>query len=154
LPDPPSNLNIFPPEVLPGQTTRQRFEAHTADPMCASCHSQMDPIGFGFEAFDPIGKFRASDQGLPIDVSGTLTGTDVDGAFNGVPQLAQKLSGSAMVRDCVVRQFFRYSLGRFESIEDEPSLTSAQTAFLQGDLRALIVTLATTDAFLGKEVAR
>lgn len=154
LPDPPNNLNVFPPDVLPGQTTRQRFEVHTKDALCAGCHGQMDPIGFGFESFDPIGKYRTLDQGLPVDTNGKLTGTDVDGDFTGAPALAKMLAQSAMVRDCVVRQLFRYSLGRFESVEDEPSLGSAQTAFAKGDLRALIVALATTDAFLGKEVAQ
>ena len=59
---------------------------------CKGCHTLMDPIGFGFENYDGIGQWRTTDQGQPVDASGTLTGTDVDGNFNGAVDLANKLS--------------------------------------------------------------
>ncbi len=71
LPDPPNN--VPPPQPpTPGLTTRQRFEAHDQNACTGSCHSAMDPIGFGFEHYDGIGAFRMDDQKLPIDSSGQI----------------------------------------------------------------------------------
>jgi hypothetical protein len=52
---PPANAGAVP-EVDPESTTRQRFEQHSSDGTCASCHQHIDPIGFGFEHFDPAGR--------------------------------------------------------------------------------------------------
>ncbi|MFM7056251.1 MAG: DUF1592 domain-containing protein [Planctomycetota bacterium] len=51
---------------------RQRLEAHRSKPECAACHDRMDPLGFGLENFDPIGRWRDADGGLPIDAVGKL----------------------------------------------------------------------------------
>lgn len=53
-------------------TLRQELEAHRKDPDCASCHALMDPIGFGLENFDGIGRWRDTDRDMPLDVSGKL----------------------------------------------------------------------------------
>jgi hypothetical protein len=53
-------------------TIRQRLDQHRADPACASCHVRMDPLGFGMENFDPIGRWRTDLAGQPIDTLGTL----------------------------------------------------------------------------------
>lgn len=149
-PPPPPNLNIKPPVVDPTLTTRQRFAQHTADPFCAGCHRWMDPIGFGFENFDAIGKFRTTENGTPIDSSGEMTFSDVDGNFNAVTGLAQKLSGSQMVRDCVVTQWFRFGYGRAETMDDMCTLKSLKSQFGAGGYRIkdLIVAITQTDAFL------
>ncbi len=57
------------------------MEQHRKNPSCANCHARMDPMGFAFENFDAIGKFRKKDGKFAIDPSGTLpSGTDVQGA--------------------------------------------------------------------------
>ena len=67
---------------------RQLMEQHRADPVCAACHSQMDPLGFALENFDAIGQWRTTDAGTPINASGVL----VDGAtFEGPTGLRQVL---------------------------------------------------------------
>ena len=78
-----------PPDVPPlkgnqeGQkprTMREQMAEHRANPVCASCHKTMDPIGFAMENFDAVGAWRTRDAGLPIDASGELAdGTKVDG---------------------------------------------------------------------------
>ena len=98
-PPPPPSIVVSPPVVDPRLPTRQRFAQHTADAFCASCHTLMDPIGFAFENYDPIGRWRDTDADVPVDATGALTGTDVDGALDGVPSLAAKLAGSAEVGD-------------------------------------------------------
>jgi hypothetical protein len=155
-PPPPPNLNIKPPAVDPNSTTRQRFTQHTSDPFCAGCHHWMDPIGFGFENFDAIGKFRTTEDGMPIDNSGEMTFSDVDGPFMGVTQLAQKLTTSAKVQDCVVTQWFRFGYGRAETMDDACSLKSMKAKFTASNhrLKDLIVAVTQTDAFLYRPVVQ
>ncbi|MEJ7754560.1 MAG: DUF1592 domain-containing protein [Candidatus Limnocylindrales bacterium] len=150
MPDPPNDIPIVPPDIDPQATTREQFDAHASNPTCASCHVLMDPIGFGFEHYDGIGAWRDQDHGLPVDAHGELTGTvDVDGPFDGVPELAQKLAQSAEVRQCVATQWFRWGHGRKESEADACSLQEIGEAFAAAsyDIRELIVALTQTEAF-------
>jgi len=94
-----------------GTTTRQKFEQHSTDPMCKGCHSQMDPVGFGLEGFDAIGRFRTVEHGLPVDDSGFLTDADVVGRFRGPAQLAELVSRSEDARTCFVAQVMRFAEG-------------------------------------------
>jgi hypothetical protein len=79
----------------------------------------MDPIGFAFEHFDATGRWRENDAGVPVDATGMLTGTDVDGPIDGVQQLAARLLDSAQVRRCVASQWFRWAFGRNEQTDDD-----------------------------------
>ncbi|MBC8133978.1 MAG: DUF1592 domain-containing protein, partial [Deltaproteobacteria bacterium] len=114
-PPPPNNIEIRPPSLDPRKTTRQRFSQHVAESSCASCHTLMDPIGFGFEHYDGIGRWRDKESGAPVDASGALSGTDVDGPFNGAVELADRLAGSAAVARCYATQWFRFAYGRGEN---------------------------------------
>lgn len=69
-------------------TLRQRLEAHRLKPECAACHDRMDPLGFGLENFDPIGRWRDEDGGLPIDAAGKLPSGE---QFSGPAQLKSVL---------------------------------------------------------------
>ncbi len=69
LPPPPPNVKIVLPAPDPNLTTRERFTAHSANP-CATCHSVMDPIGFGLEEYDAIGAHRTVENGRPVDSGG------------------------------------------------------------------------------------
>lgn len=76
IPPPPPNVanNIPPDDVQPdGKTLRARLESHRENPECAGCHARIDPIGFGMENFDPIGRWRTEAQGQPLDTVGVLT---------------------------------------------------------------------------------
>jgi hypothetical protein len=151
LPPPPNNVEIKPPEVKPGVTTRERFKEHSANPECASCHVLMDPIGFGFENYDGIGLWRDKDQGLPVDAGGALFATkDIDGTFNGAVELAKRLAESAEVRQCVATQWFRFGYGRAEGKTDACAMAEIQGAFAaSGDnIKELLVGLTQTEAFL------
>jgi hypothetical protein len=151
LPPPPNNVEIKPPEVKPGATTRERFSQHSKDPDCASCHRLMDPIGFGFEHYDGIGQWRDTDQGLPVDASGEVTGAEeVDGPFNGAVELANKLAESELVRQCVATQWFRFGYGRAEQDdEDQCTMGEIQDAFTAsgGNIKDLLIALTQTEAF-------
>jgi hypothetical protein len=146
---PPQNIVITPPPVMPGVSTREMFTMHSTVEPCKSCHTLMDPIGFGFENYDGIGQWRTSDQGQTVDASGTVTGTDVDGTFSGAVDLAHKLSESPDVRDCVATEWFRYAMGRGEATDDMCSLQSLKDSFAgtQADIKQLLVAVTQTDTF-------
>jgi hypothetical protein len=152
-PMPPMDIDISVPEVGSGNTARERFAAHlTAAASCTTCHQLMDPIGLAFEGFDAIGRFRTTENGVTIDLSGeVLASRDpaLNGKFTGVPELAAKLAASDQVRDCVATQWFRFSAGRAEEQPDGCSLTTLQDAFAAsgGDLVELVVAMTQTDAF-------
>lgn len=149
LPAPPPNIPKAP-DVMAGVSTRERLSQHEVDPACSGCHRLMDPIGFAFEHYDAIGKFRSSDAGDAIDDRGELVSTrDADGKFSGVQELASKLAGSAEVRQCMAKQWFRFALGRFEQGADACSITRLSDAFeaTGSDLRSLPAALVETDAF-------
>lgn len=149
LPPPPEDIELVPPDLDPNLTTRERFSQHSDNPSCSGCHELIDPIGFGFENFDGAGGFRTEENNLPIDVSGELIATDVDGPFVGVGELVSKLASSEQVHNCVVTQYFRYGNGRVETNDDRCSLEPLMGDFAQGgNLRELIVSFTQTDAFL------
>lgn len=152
LPKPPKDLKVVPPPVDKNSTTRQRFAAH-ANGDCASCHTLMDPIGFGFENFDGIGQYRTTDNGFPVDASGEITGSqDVNGAFNGVVELGQKLSQSAEVRACFVKNWFQFSMARVGTDSDSCTIQAAFNKFLNGQetIRDLIVDIVREDEFVSR----
>ncbi len=149
-PPPPPDVVPSAPLLDPTQTTREQFEAHRSEPVCAGCHQLMDPIGFGLEQFDGIGRYRATENGLPIDTTGEIIGAnDADGTFNGVVELSQRLGNSEHVRQCVATQWFRFAYGRTESTEDTCSQDSIFQQFEDSgfDIKELIVALTQTDAF-------
>ena len=113
-PPPPPDIVVMAPSVDPRFSTRERFAQHTTDERCAGCHLQMDPIGFAFEHYDAAGRWRDIDAGQPVDATGMLANTDVDGPLDGVPSLAARLAGSAQVARCTATQWFRYAFGRAE----------------------------------------
>jgi hypothetical protein len=155
LPSPPAGVEIKPPEVRPGVSTRERFTQHSVDPSCSGCHALIDPIGFLFENFDATGRYRDKDEGNLVDASGRLTGSrDIDGPVVGVPELAQKLTGSVQVQACTSQQWFRHLMGRLDLDSDGCSMASLFDQFARSgyDLRSLAVAAVQTDAFLNRRV--
>jgi len=113
-----------------GETTRQRFTQHLSDDSCRGCHKIIDGFGFGFESFDGIGVYRTSENGSPVDATGTIVGTgDADGPFDGVADLEDHLLASARFTDCFVRQTYRFAMGQIES--DAPDDVAALAALAQ-----------------------
>ena len=88
-PPPPPPPNVPPLKENDGKSKptalRERMEQHRANPVCASCHARMDPLGFALEHFDAIGKWRETDGGAEINSTITLDGAD-DRQPEGVPR--------------------------------------------------------------------
>jgi hypothetical protein len=151
VPPPPENANTTPPPPSPATSTRQRFAQHVADPTCAGCHQLMDPIGLGFENYDSIGAYRTVDGLGPVDATGNIVAaaSDLNGAFNGAVELANKLAQSSDVENCFANQWFRFSLGRMESENDACSISNIHEAFRAsgGNIRDLLARIALSPSF-------
>ena len=130
LAPPPPNLKVVPPAVDPTLTTRERFAAHSSQEPCKSCHRMLDPVGFGFEKFDGIGRPRSTENGLPIDVTGEVIGSlSTDGTFDGVADLGKRLAASTEVQDCYALAWFRYGYGVEENAELSCAVQGVASAF-------------------------
>jgi hypothetical protein len=145
--------NIVVPAVAepnPMQTTRQRFEVHGNSDCAKSCHAFIDPIGFAFENYDAVGAYRTMENNQKIDASGTID-LPLSGkvSFKNAIELAGFLAKAPESRDCMVRQWMRYGLGRHEAKTEEPSFKVLQQAFMTSgyNLRELLVSLTKTRAF-------
>jgi mono/diheme cytochrome c family protein len=100
----------------PSTTLRTRLEKHRADPNCASCHSRMDPLGFGLENFDAIGAWRDKDGPFPIDSKGTLPGGQ---SFAGPVELkAVLMTRIKPFSRCLTEKLMTYALGRGLEYQD------------------------------------
>ncbi len=121
-PPPPPNVPALNEKTgeIGNMTMRQRTEAHRANPVCASCHIRMDPIGFALENFDGVGRFRTTERGTAIDVSGELP----DGTrFNGPVELRKALlERQEQLAQTVTEKLFTYALGREVEAYDMPAV--------------------------------
>ena len=146
MPPPPPGVITTLPDPLVDQKPkgrRQLMVEHVENPTCASCHRLMDPIGFGFEHFDAIGRYREQEMipvpgrrggggggggrggpppiPLEIDAQGEIAGLP-NSNFSGAKQLGAILADSPVCQECIVRQMFRYSYGRLETTSDEKTI--------------------------------
>ncbi len=155
LESPPADVDLTPPDLAPGLTTRQRFDMHRTEPRCAACHTLIDPIGYGFEHYDAIGAFRATENDLRIDASGEVfDGEGASGAFDGAVELSERLAQSRVAQRCMARQVFRFAVGRIEQQRDTCSTRVLDHAFTRSDLdlRELMIAVVRTDAFRMRRV--
>jgi mono/diheme cytochrome c family protein len=109
-PPPPDVPELKEGDQLQG-TLRERMEQHRENPSCAVCHEKMDPLGFGFENFDAVGRWRDEDNGDPIDPSGKLPSGE---EFAGVEELKQMLKtrrAEPFTRN-LAEKMLTYALGR------------------------------------------
>lgn len=149
---PPGVEGSFPP-AMEGGSVRDRFEQHVKDPVCASCHNVMDPIGFGLDNFDAIGRYRTEEAGLPIDASGSLFD---DLQFTNARELVETLAAQPAVYRCMVEKLYTYSGRppfRLDAIEHVEELTK-QFEANNYSLRELIVSMATHPSFTSRRGER
>ena len=121
-PPPPPDVPTLPEntEGAPPKTLRARMELHRANPVCASCHKVMDPIGFSLDNFDAVGAWRTEDAGKPIDAAGELAdGTKV----NGVVSLRNAILGRPEIFvGTATEKLLIYGLGRGLTASDMPTV--------------------------------
>ena len=121
-PPPPPNVPFLKEQSAGDKilTMRERMEQHRANPVCASCHKLMDPLGFALENFDGIGKWRTAEGGTPIDPSGVLPdGTMFQGPAELRKALLTKREGFVTT---VTEKLLTYALGRGLEYYDAPAV--------------------------------
>jgi hypothetical protein len=151
IPDPPPGVERNVP-VATNQTTQEAVDAHTSAVECAGCHKWLDPIGYAFNAYDQIGRYRTTENGKAVNVNGQIVAgpvSPVTGMFSGAYELEQLLSTTEYVQQCFAVQASRFALGRDESAGDACSLKAAWDAFAGGQfsIRALMVAVTGSYAF-------
>lgn len=154
VPPPPADVPTLPPEVGPGQTRREVWLEHRANPACAACHALMDPIGFGLENFDELGLYRSTDNGQPIDASGELVSAgDADGPFIGAQELEQRLVNSRTVSECQAATWLGFGLQRGMDGTDECFARQVYAAFANSDfdIGELILSIALSQPFRSRD---
>jgi len=120
-PAPPNVPSLGNQHGKDGLSLRQELEQHRKDPVCASCHSLMDPIGFGLENYDGVGRWRDQDRGKPIDTADKLV-------------TGQNFNNSVEMRDIIIRDYKKefhravavkmltYAMGRGVEYYDRPAI--------------------------------
>ena len=120
-------IDVVPPAPDPKATTRKRFERHVSDPLCATCHASLDPVGFAFENFDAIGRLRTAEVGQPIDTRGSVL---LDGATLSVADsvaLSEAIAQSSDLRSCAARQVLRFAAGKPDSAAEDAFVAEVAT---------------------------
>ena len=171
VPPPPPGVNTILPEVPESKplTNRQRLEVHLNSAPCRSCHMLMDPIGMGFEQYDAIGRHRDKStltfqQGdeedemkkkpvevtLDLDTSAYVQGIE-NSEFTTPKELGRILASDPTCQRCVVKQLFRYAMGREEKAGDQPAIDVMLAHFQSTgfQFRELMIALVKSEPFLG-----
>lgn len=150
VPPPPPNVPADdPPDETLGNCKIDQYAVHREDPGCASCHSLMDPIGFGLENYDRAGVFRDHDDGKPeciIAGDGELTGI---GTFNGPAELSTMLVAEELLDACAVKQLYQYTMGRELDEQDDAAVGTLVEGFVESGHRfdELVLSLVGHEAF-------
>jgi hypothetical protein len=125
-PPPPENVEELKKEDAKGgmpKTLRERMARHRSDPACLTCHNRIDPLGFGLESFDGVGRWRDQEAGKPVDATGTLPGGK---SFEGPVGLKDVLlDRKDEFLKSVVERLMIYALGRGLEDADVPSVREA-----------------------------
>ena len=142
VPPPPPSVDTDLPMLTDDLTTRQRFSQHLADPVCESCHVLMDNYGYAFEDFDGLGRFRETENGLPVDTVGMAVG--LDGASPGFIDgrgLTALLVTSPQVQNCFHEHLLEYISGQVAwdgTCSVDEVVRSSEEASLRSALRAIV----------------
>jgi hypothetical protein len=127
------------------KTARERLKAHRSEPGCSSCHRLVDPIGLALENFDGAGIWRATENGVPINATGTMEGREFDAAYG----MGQVLHDTKPAAACAVLNLFRYAIGRSPVQGEAGFLRDLEDRFADMDYRfpELMRVLAMSDSF-------
>jgi hypothetical protein len=154
LPPPPPGVNAQPPDPDPRRTVREQYAMHSSVRPCVDCHRLIDPIGFTFEFFDGVGRYRAMEAGRPIDGRGEVVGSrSSDRAVMDGRGLIEHLAASPEVHDCFARQVFQYAFAAEPGSQTACALAEVQQTFRGARLSVdeLFVALARSVHFTRRE---
>ena len=135
LPDPPADI----PSLEDGakqsgaSSLREQLKLHRENPACASCHDTLDPLGYGFENFDTVGRWRETSEGAPVDARGTLPGGE---SFSGPVELVRILKKRERdFSQLITRKMLTYALGRGLALPDSCAVDDVVADLKENDFR-------------------
>ncbi|HEY2901640.1 MAG TPA: DUF1592 domain-containing protein [Polyangia bacterium] len=146
IPPPPSSVvPVLPPPTDPTETMRNRLSQHRTAASCNACHSLIDPLGFGLESFDAVGKYRTLENGHPVDATGNLDGA----TFDGLAQMGTVLRNAAVSGPCFVSKVYMNAQSRDAVERDAAILDKLATDFAAGGNKAdqLLLSLVSSEPF-------
>jgi hypothetical protein len=173
VPPPPPGVNAALPPLTDAKpmTNRERLKVHLSSESCSGCHRLIDPIGLGLEQYDAIGQYRekfhvvipptrdeakrkakteATEYDLPFDLTAEIVGIHESG-FASPKELGRVLAENESCQKCVVKQVFRYALGREETLADREAIDGALARFQKSGyrFRDLLLSIVGSKPFLG-----
>jgi hypothetical protein len=154
IPPPPAGIGNPPLDpIAPATTVRQALQQSVSQSAsCAACHNLIDPAGLALETFDAIGRWRTTDNGLPIDMSGikvlNLTDTGEPSVIDSPTTLANNMGKSHHVQECFAKYWLGWVTGG-QAFDDQQVASVLAVVRAAGfDLKELIAAVLTTDQFL------
>jgi hypothetical protein len=153
LPAPdPKATTLLP--LQPNMSNRERVEATTGKGTCGqACHSALfNPLGYAFENYDAIGKYRTTDHGKPVDAADSYTLDDQLKPFSNGVELSHLIAEAKQTHDCYVHKMMTYLHGRLLAPEEQPMVDyyARRSRAGQVSLHDLELALVTSDAFLNR----
>ncbi|MDQ3332379.1 MAG: DUF1592 domain-containing protein, partial [Planctomycetota bacterium] len=147
---PPEAVTPLAPDVHPDLTTRERVLLQTSETNCKTCHDVVNPLGFSFEHFDAVGRFRDEEKGKPVDAAGGFirqSGEEV--TFSGARQLATALAADREVHEAFVEQLFRHVTKQPVRAFGSDRLSQLTDSFERNgfNIRRLLAEIVTSAAF-------
>jgi hypothetical protein len=146
IPEPPSNVPELP-AAAKGLSERNRLAQHRSDPVCGSCHNQIDPLGLAFETYDAIGRFQTMDEsGNALTGMGSLKVGDKDVPYSNMREFVAALSQSPALSTCIVRKVAQYTFARPLGTADDDVVKSLSGRFAEGKSRYQTLLTALTES--------
>lgn len=157
LPPPPNVVPALPAEdPMVVRTLRQRIDSFTGKGTCGEgCHSTfINPIGFAYENYDALGRWRDTEKSLPIDASGEYSFDEKRVAFSGSAQLADAMAKSTMAHACYFEHWLEYLYGRRMAESERPLVDrlARQSKNADAAVLSLLEELVASDAFRARPV--
>lgn len=147
VPPPPPGVEtqLTPDDTVP-KTKKEQLAAHQEDPVCATCHTLIDPIGLALESYDAIGAYREVDAGEPIDSASYV---DDLGELSSASELGAILADDPRAMECFVLQLFRGAMGHLETDGERASIDALVAAFdASGNrIQDLVIEIVASPAF-------
>lgn len=151
LPPPPMMVPPIPTDDSGMLSMRERIDRHTGPGTCgASCHGTMiNPIGFAFEHYDALGRWRDQDRGNPVDASAQYDFQGETIAYEGAVELGAVLAAQSMAHRCYVRHWVEYAFGREVGAVDGALIGRIGQGSLAGELsvRDILIELVMSESF-------
>jgi hypothetical protein len=152
LPPPPMNVPPLPPDdpSMP-LTIRQRITNHTGAGTCgASCHGTLiNPIGFAYEHYDALGRWRDTDEGMPVDASASYQLGSTNVHYDGAVELGTTMAAHPFSHECYVQNWIEYLHGREIGGNDGPTIVRLGRDSLENDrpVQDIVLSVVTSQAF-------